>query len=83
MGTGHYVTSKKTPDGATELWEGQDKNKDQSYFLALLEQDQAAAGIFPVGGYEKPRLREIARKAGLVTADKKDSQGLCFIGKIK
>ena len=83
VGTGHYVNSKLNRDGATELWEGQDKSKDQSYFLALLDQDQASAGVFPVGGYKKPRLREIARKVGLVNADKKDSQGLCFIGKIK
>ena len=83
VGTGHYVTSKINREGGAELWEGHDNNKDQSYFLALLNQDQASAGVFPVGGYEKPHLREIARKAGLVTADKKDSQGLCFIGKIK
>ncbi len=83
VGTGHHVTSKKNSKGVTELWEGNDKNKDQSYFLALLNQNQASAGVFPVGSYKKPHLREIARKAGLVNADKKDSQGLCFIGKVK
>jgi len=83
VATGHYVQSKVNADGMTELWEGFDKNKDQSYFLALLNQDQAAHGLFPVGNIAKPKLREIAQKAGLVNADKKDSQGICFIGKIK
>lgn len=83
VATGHYVQSKVNASGLTELWEGRDKNKDQSYFLALLDQHQAARGVFPVGHLPKPRLRAIARKAGLVTADKKDSQGICFIGKIK
>ena len=83
VATGHYVQSKVNEQGMTELWEGNDKNKDQSYFLALLTQKQAAKGIFPVGHLPKPELRNIARKAGLVNADKKDSQGICFIGKIK
>ena len=83
VATGHYVQSKVNADGMTELWEGFDKNKDQSYFLALLNQDQAAHGLFPVGNIAKPKLREIAQKAGLVNADKKDSQGICFIGKNK
>ncbi len=83
VATGHYVQSKINADGQTELWEGADKNKDQSYFLALLNQEQAARGIFPVGQYEKPKLREMARDADLINADKKDSQGICFIGKIK
>jgi tRNA-specific 2-thiouridylase len=83
VATGHYVQSKISDQNETELWEGEDKNKDQSYFLALLSQEQAAKGIFPVGHLPKPKLREIARKAALVNADKKDSQGICFIGKIK
>ncbi|MCZ6672041.1 MAG: tRNA 2-thiouridine(34) synthase MnmA [Verrucomicrobia bacterium] len=83
IATGHYVQSKTNDPGITELWEGMDKNKDQSYFLALLNQDQAARGLFPVGNIAKPALRDIARHAGLVNADKKDSQGICFIGKIK
>ena len=83
VATGHYVQSKQNDRGQTELWEGHDKNKDQSYFLALLNQQQAARGIFPVGHLPKPELRKIARKANLVNAEKKDSQGICFIGKIK
>jgi len=83
VATGHYVQGRTSAAGETELWEGLDKNKDQSYFLALLNQEQAKRGLFPVGGIEKPRLREIAREANLVNADKKDSQGICFIGKVK
>lgn len=83
VATGHYVQSKINRDGTTELWEGSDKNKDQSYFLALLNQDQAARGLFPVGSIPKPLLRQIAKQGGLINADKKDSQGICFIGKIK
>ena len=83
VATGHYVQSKINEAGKTELWEGHDKNKDQSYFLALLNQEQAARGLFPVGHLPKPELRNIARDAQLVNADKKDSQGICFIGKIK
>ncbi len=83
VATGHYVQSKTNSEGHAELWEGHDKNKDQSYFLAMLNQDQAAKGIFPVGHLPKPELRRTARDAKLVNADKKDSQGICFIGKIK
>jgi tRNA-specific 2-thiouridylase len=79
------------PDGPTgrpslpcvELREGADKNKDQSYFLALLNQEQIRAARFPIGHLAKPELRRIAREAGLATADKKDSQGICFIGEVK
>lgn len=83
VATGHYVQGRTNANGETELWEGLDKNKDQSYFLALLNQQQARRGLFPVGGIEKPRLREIARDANLINANKKDSQGICFIGKVK
>lgn len=65
------------------LLEGLDKNKDQSYFLALLNQEQLRDALFPVGELPKPELRRIAREAGLPTADKKDSQGICFIGEVK
>jgi tRNA-specific 2-thiouridylase len=65
------------------LLEGADKNKDQSYFLALLSQEQLAAARFPIGHLAKPELRALARDAGLPTADKKDSQGICFIGEVK
>jgi tRNA-specific 2-thiouridylase len=66
-----------------ELSEGADKNKDQSYFLALLNQEQIRDARFPIGHLAKPELRRLARAAGLVTADKKDSQGICFIGEVK
>lgn len=65
------------------LFEGADQNKDQSYFLALLSQRQLAAARFPIGHLAKPELRRIAAAAGLPTARKKDSQGICFIGEVK
>ena len=65
------------------LLEGLDKNKDQSYFLALLSQEQLRFARFPIGHLTKPELRRLARDAGLATADKKDSQGICFIGEVK
>jgi len=65
------------------LLEGADKNKDQSYFLALLNQDQLAYARFPIGDLPKPELRALAARAGLPTATKKDSQGICFIGEVK
>jgi tRNA-specific 2-thiouridylase len=65
------------------LLEGADKNKDQSYFLALLSQEQLRDARFPIGDLPKPELRALARKANLPTADKKDSQGICFIGEVK
>ena len=64
------------------LFQAQDKNKDQSYFLWTLTQDQLARCLFPIGEYLKPEVRAIARKAGLPTADKKDSQGICFLGDV-
>ena len=76
----------RTPHSALrtyELHEGADKNKDQSYFLALLSQAQLADARFPIGDLPKPELRAIARDAKLPTADKKDSQGICFIGEVK
>jgi len=66
-----------------QLWEGADKNKDQSYFLALLSQAQLRAARFPIGDLPKPDLRRLAREAGLPNADKNDSQGICFIGEVK
>ena len=64
------------------LMEAKDKNKDQSYFLWTLNQNQLKRCLFPIGDYEKPMVRKIAKKSGLPTADKKDSQGICFLGKI-
>lgn len=68
--------------GSFSLFEGRDKNKDQSYFLWTLTQDQLNYCLFPIGNYTKPEVREIARKAGLPTAEKKDSQGICFLGRV-
>ena len=68
-------------DSHYTLAEGKDKSKDQSYFLWTLTQDQLQHCIFPIGKYKKSEVREIARKANLPTADKKDSQGICFLGK--
>jgi tRNA-specific 2-thiouridylase len=66
-----------------QLLAGADKNKDQSYFLCQLNQHQLSKALFPIGHLQKSEVREIARELDLVTADKKDSQGLCFIGKVK
>jgi tRNA-specific 2-thiouridylase len=68
---------------AYALWEGADKNKDQSYFLALLTPAQLADARFPLGDLTKPQVRALACAAGLSNADKKDSQGICFIGEVK
>jgi tRNA-specific 2-thiouridylase len=83
VATGHYARRIERADGTCELLEGADKNKDQSYFLALLNQAQIRDARFPIGNLEKPELRRLAREAGLPTADKKDSQGICFIGEVK
>ena len=78
IATGHYCRVDKN-DGA-RLLKGRDENKDQSYFLCMLSREQLSQAIFPVGGYTKEYVREIAREAGLSVADKKDSTGVCFIG---
>ena len=83
VATGHYARRRENPDGTVELVEGRDSNKDQSYFLALLTQPQIQAARFPIGECLKPEVRAIAEKAGLSTAVKKDSQGICFIGQVK
>jgi len=83
VATGHYARRVPGPNGGWDILEGADPNKDQSYFLALLRQDQAAAARFPIGHLPKPRVREEARRFALPVSDKKDSQGICFIGKVK
>ncbi len=83
VATGHYARRTAGTGGSFDLLEGADKNKDQSYFLALLNQEQIRDARFPIGDLPKPELRRIAREAGLATADKKDSQGICFIGEVK
>ncbi|ADH99947.1 tRNA 2-thiouridine(34) synthase MnmA [Salisediminibacterium selenitireducens] len=79
VATGHYAKVSHTPDGV-KLLRGKDRNKDQTYFLNALSQDQLRHVLFPLGDIEKPRVREIAEEAGLATAGKKDSTGICFIG---
>ncbi|MBU6371035.1 MAG: tRNA 2-thiouridine(34) synthase MnmA [Patescibacteria group bacterium] len=81
VATGHYARVKNAR-GKTELLAGEDKNKDQTYFLWTLTQEQLAKTLFPIGDIDKPKVRRLAEKFGLSTAVKKDSQGLCFIGKI-
>lgn len=83
VATGHYARRQELPAERFALLEGADKNKDQSYFLALLSQEQLAFARFPIGGLKKPDLRRLAGAAGLPTAQKKDSQGICFIGEVK
>ena len=86
VATGHYARVSSFVDERGEeiyqLLAGKDNNKDQSYFLCQLNQNQLSKALFPIGKLTKPEVREIAREIGLVTADKKDSQGLCFIGKV-
>lgn len=82
VATGHYCRRIDHKDGTVGLLAGKDPNKDQSYFLCQLNQEQLAKALFPVGELTKPEVREIATELGLITADKKDSQGLCFVGKI-
>jgi tRNA-uridine 2-sulfurtransferase len=79
IATGHYARVACV-DGRWRLLRGRDRGKDQSYFLHALGQEQLAATLFPVGELEKPRVRELAREAGLATHAKKDSTGICFIG---
>jgi tRNA-uridine 2-sulfurtransferase len=79
IATGHHARTD-TLDGRHRLLRAQDRDKDQTYFLHALGQDQLAATVFPVGDLPKPRVRELAREAGLPTHAKKDSTGICFIG---
>jgi len=86
VATGHYCRkAEEIIDGKTiyKLLAGKDANKDQSYFLCQLSQEQLAKSLFPIGELTKPQVREIAKNADLITAEKKDSQGLCFIGKVR
>ncbi len=79
IATGHYAKTY-TKDGKTYLAKSKDLNKDQTYFLNQLSQQQLSSVIFPLADIEKPQVREIAKKLGLSTAEKKDSTGICFIG---
>lgn len=86
VATGHYARRNTIEiNGKTtyQLLAGKDNNKDQSYFLCQLSQDQLAKSLFPIGDLQKSEVRAIAKEQGLITANKKDSQGLCFIGKVR
>lgn len=80
IATGHYVRKLTKDDGSYDLLEGLDKNKDQTYFLALLRQAQIQKALFPLGELKKPRVRACALEQNLPNATKKDSQGICFLG---
>ena len=86
VATGHYCRKDEFEDNGKTIYRllaGKDNNKDQSYFLCQLTQEQLSKALFPIGHLTKPEVREIAKKADLITAEKKDSQGLCFIGKVR
>lgn len=86
VATGHYCrkgTIEKEGKEIYQLLSGKDPNKDQSYFLCQLSQEQLAKTLFPIGELLKPEVRKIASEQGLITAEKRDSQGLCFIGKVR
>ena len=86
VATGHYCQKSEFGESdfkTYQLISGADNSKDQSYFLCNVSQEQLSKALFPIGHLQKSRVREIAKEQGLLTADKKDSQGLCFIGKVK
>lgn len=86
VATGHYCQKGELEVGGKPVYQllaGADPNKDQSYFLCQLSQEQLAKALFPIGHLQKSEVRKIAKELDLVTADKKDSQGLCFIGKVR
>jgi len=83
VATGHYARRRTLSDGSAAVLRGADPNKDQSYFLSLLTQMQAAHALFPTGEMLKPEVRQVARRFDLPVAEKKDSQGICFLGQVK
>ena len=83
VATGHYARHRILADGKAAILRGADPNKDQSYFLSLMTQFQAAHALFPTGEMLKPQVREVARRFNLPVAEKKDSQGICFLGQVK
>ena len=82
VATGHYCRKEELPDGTCRILEGTDPNKDQTYFLCQLSQAQLRKALFPIGDIVKPEVRRIAKEADLPSAEKKDSQGICFVGKV-
>jgi len=86
VATGHYCRKGEEEINGEQVYKllaGKDGNKDQSYFLCQLSQEQLTKAMFPIGELTKPEVRKIAAEQDLITADKKDSQGLCFIGKVR
>ncbi len=86
VATGHYCQKEVTNKDGEHIYrllKGADSSKDQSYFLCQLNQDQLAKAMFPIGHLQKSEVRKIAKEANLITAEKRDSQGLCFIGKVR
>jgi tRNA-specific 2-thiouridylase len=85
IATGHYCRKESINDGNRIIYRllaGNDSNKDQSYFLCQVNQKQLSTALFPIGEMTKPEVREVAEKVGLATARRKDSQGICFVGKV-
>ena len=82
VATGHYCRKDVLEDGSCRILEGSDPNKDQSYFLCQLNQHQLSKALFPIGDILKPEVRRLAKEAELPSAEKKDSQGICFVGKV-
>lgn len=85
VATGHYCRKEVIDQENKKIYRllsGKDKNKDQSYFLCQLNQEQLQYALFPLGAYTKPEVRAIADRLGLATAQRKDSQGICFVGKV-
>jgi tRNA-uridine 2-sulfurtransferase len=85
VATGHYCMKEEIQSGGKKMYQllaGEDKNKDQSYFLCQVSQEQLSTALFPIGNLTKPEVRKIADKIGLATAHRKDSQGICFVGKV-
>ena len=82
VATGHYCRREQAADGSYRLLAGVDPGKDQSYFLCQLNQDQLSRAMFPIGHLLKKEVRALAAEADLPSADKKDSQGICFVGKV-
>lgn len=82
VATGHYCRKETDENGVHHIFAGLDPGKDQSYFLCQLTQEQLSKAMFPIGGLMKSEVRRLAREAELPSADKKDSQGICFVGKV-
>jgi len=83
VATGHYARRRTLADGSAAILRGADPNKDQSYFLSLMTQKQASHALFPTGEMLKPEVRTVAKRFNLPVAEKKDSQGICFLGQVK